>query len=103
MEISIEHDLSQEEALKCAKQLLSELSHSQAKFVSKPVQLWDENVCKFSFQAKGSSITGNIFVKPDNILIKAKLPMTLSLFKGIIKETIEKKSREMIAKCKDNL
>lgn len=99
MEIRIEHNLPEKKALKCAKQLLSELSHDQAKLLHKPVQMWDENQCKFSFQIRANTVTGTISVLSDTINISAKLPVSLSLFKGIIKETIQKKSREMLDNC----
>lgn len=101
MEIKLEHNLPKERARECAKKILTDLSHKQSRLISKPVQMWDEDRCKFSFSVKGSTVTGNISVTEDSIDIKGKLPMALSLFKGMIKETIEKKAAELMADCKD--
>ena len=94
MEIKLEHNLHRDRARECAKRILSDLSQKQSRLISKPVQMWDEDQCKFSFSVKGSTVTGNISVKEESIDIKGKLPIALSLFKGMIKETIEKKASE---------
>lgn len=102
MEIKLQHNLPKTQARECAKKILSDLSHQQARLISKPVQMWDEDDCKFSFSVKGSTVTGSIQVSEKSIDIKAKLPMTLSIFKGMIKETIAKKAKELIEECRKN-
>ncbi len=100
MEIKINHDLPEEKALNCAKNLLSELSMNNSDIISNPVQTWENNECKFSFSVKGINLEGTIIVLQDSININSKLPMAFSFFKKKIKETIDNKSREMLANCK---
>ena len=101
MKLSIEHNLSKDKAIKCAKELLAELSEKQAHLIQKPVQLWSENECQFSLKVRGAIVKGNIVVESENINITAKLPISLNLFKWMIIDVIKNKTIEIVERCKD--
>ncbi len=99
MEINIKHDLPQDKALDCAKKILTQLSNS-TDIVSNPVQDWQNNNCNFSFAVKGATVKGQIQVLADRININSRLPLSLSIFKSIIKDNIDRKSQEFLESCK---
>ena len=101
MKLSIEHNLDEIKALKCAKELLIELSKKQAHLIQKPVQVWTDNECIFSFKVKGAIVKGVIVVSSKSINIEAKLPLTLNLFKGMVTDAIKNKTEEILTKCRD--
>ncbi|MEA2042809.1 MAG: polyhydroxyalkanoic acid system family protein [Bacteroidota bacterium] len=101
MNIAINHKLKKDKALVCAKNLLSELRNNNSSIISNPVQVWTENECNFSFTIKGSVVKGTILVLENEIKIKGKLPITLNLFKGLISETIIKKTNMLLSECSE--
>ena len=97
LEMTIPHQLSQDEALKRIKNLLSNTRKEHADMISNLEENWDGYNGQFSFSAKGYEISGNLNVQPSSIEISSKIPFAVSLFKGTITKLIRDKADELLS------
>lgn len=96
MNISVPHNLSQEEALNRVKGLLNKLKEEQAGRFTNLSEDWRDNGGNFQITIQGFDLGGEIAVTPSAVDINAKLPFALSLFQGAIKQTITGKLNELL-------
>ena len=97
LKMSIPHSLPEEEALKRIKALLGNLKEEQKDLIENVNEQWDGNSGNFNFTAKGFDLSGTIDVKPESVDIDADLPFALTFFKGMIKNVIDEKARELLS------
>ena len=97
LDLSIPHELSQEEALSRIKRLLSEARRDHADKITHLHESWEGNTGTFSFSAKGYDVSGNLVVHPNTIELTSKVPFAVSLFKGVISSMITQKAKELLA------
>jgi hypothetical protein len=96
LKMNIPHQLSQEEALLRIKHLLGKLKQEQKDKISNVTEDWKDETGNFGFTTYGYDLSGIIKVQPDSIDIDANVPFAISIFKGKIKEIIDKKTRELL-------
>lgn len=96
LNISIPHELSQDDAVARIKKLLTKLQVEQKDMIQNVKEEWNGNKSNFSFSAKGFDIAGNIAVNPDSVNIKGDLPFMLSFFKGKIEEIIKAQGQAVL-------
>jgi FPC/CPF motif-containing protein YcgG len=97
LDITIPHQLPKEEALSRIKNLLANLQQEQKDTIKDVQEEWDGPEGKFSFNAKGFNISGNISVGDESVTVNGQLPFMLSFFKGKISEVIEEKARKILS------
>jgi hypothetical protein len=97
LHITIPHRLAQEEALTRIKRLLGRLQKELSETIRNVYEEWTANDAKFSFTAKGFTISGTIHVGPDSVALAGKLPAMLTLFKGKITTVIRQKADELLS------
>ena len=97
LDLSIPHQLSQEEALNRIKQLWSDTKRDHSGMISDLKENWEGNKGTFSFNAKGYDISGNLEVQPHSIEIRSQVPFAVSLFKGMIANMVQQKAKELLA------
>lgn len=97
LDISVPHQLTQEEALERIKNLLSRLQQEQKEIIADVKEEWNGNEGTFSFTAKGFALSGNIAVGTQDVTIQSELPFMLSFFKGKIAEVIKEKAGEILS------
>lgn len=97
LDISVPHQLPQEEALSRVKNLLAQVQEEQKHLIDDLSEEWDGNNGKFSFNAKGFSLDGTIQVNEKDVTIQGDLPFMLSFFKGKIEEVIKNKAAAILA------
>jgi Putative polyhydroxyalkanoic acid system protein (PHA_gran_rgn) len=97
LDISIPHQLSQDEALNRIKRLLSEAKRDHGDKITELQESWDGNTGTFSFSAKGYDVSGSLEVHPNTIELRSKVPFAVSLFKGVITSMITQKAKELLA------
>lgn len=95
-DMSVPHQLTQEEALKRIQNVLGQLKAEHGDKISNLVEEWNGNTGKFSLKAMGFDVSGKITVAPSSIDIDAELPFAASLFKGTIKSLITAKAEEVL-------
>ena len=97
LDFSISHQLTQDEALKRIKQLLSDAKRDHGDLISNLQENWEGNKGTFSFSAKGYDVSGELTVNPNSIDIHSKVPFALTLFKGMITGMITQKANELLS------
>jgi hypothetical protein len=97
LKMSIQHHLSQDEALKRIKNLLSETKKEHRDQIDDLKENWNGNIGSFSFNARGFDISGTLIVEPSTIELNGKIPFAVSLFKGKIIRAIDEKAAELLA------
>ena len=97
LDLSIPHQLSQEEALTRIKKLWSETKRDHSDKITNLKENWEGNKGSFSFSAQGYDISGNLLVNPNSIELTSKIPFAVSLFKGTITSMIQQKAKELLA------
>jgi len=97
MQIKIPHNLSAEQATSRIKNLLDKIKNGSNNTITNINQTWDGNVNKFSFTAKGLSVSGDMQVNPSLIIVNLKLPLAAMLFRGKIKSIIEEEAKKVLS------
>jgi len=97
LNMTIPFSISQEEALKRIKNLLTETRKEHGDKIDNLKERWDGNVGTFSFTAKGFDISGTLTVQPSTIELNGRIPFAVSLFKGTITNAINEKAAELLA------
>ena len=96
LDFAIPHKLTQDEALKRIKQLLTDVKRDHGDMIENLQENWEDNKGSFSFSAKGYEISGELIVQPDSIDIHSKVPFALTLVKGMITSMISQKANELL-------
>lgn len=95
--MTVSHRLTQDEATKRIKTLLSEVKNRFADKISDLREEWNGNTGTFSFSAMGFSVSGTLTVKSSEVELSGTLPFAAMFFKGKIESTIREQARTKLA------
>ena len=88
VQLTIPHQLGQEEALARLKRLLTKVKNRYQTQVSDLQETWTDNVVQFGFKTYGFTVAGQMTVGPTDVRFDAKVPMAAMMFKGKIEQTL---------------
>jgi len=94
---SVPHSLSQTEALKRIKALITETKREHRALVTDLKEKWDGSTGTFSFSAKGYAAHGTLQVSSSEVSLEGEIPWALSFLKGTIQKTLTDKARELLS------
>lgn len=94
--ISVDHELSEAEALKRIKGLLEEVKKEHGSFVRDLKESWEGNTGTFSFSAKGHLIEGMLTVSAPTVELEGKVPWAVAMFKGKIEKIVTARAEELL-------
>ena len=94
LSINVPHSLGQEKATERLKEQFSNFKGAYEEHVSDLEEQWDGDVLTFGFTTFGAKIKGTVTVEPSEVKINVSLPLMAAMFKG----TIEKQTRDRLAK-----
>jgi hypothetical protein len=97
IKMSVDHDLSETEALTRIKKLLGETRKQYRDMISDLEETWKGNKGTFSFSAKGYTIAGTIVVVSGKVLLEGEVPWALSLMRGKIEKIIKDRAKTLLA------
>lgn len=97
MNISVPHNLGQEEATQRIRKLISQSRPQWEGMVSDLQENWNADQGDFSFKVMGKTVTGTIQVKPSSADVAVKLPLALLPFRSKIESELTAKARELLA------
>src|SRR5271155_1576821 len=94
--LSVPHQLGQDEAKNRIAGLLADSRSRFAGQVSNVAESWNGYADAFSFQALGFSVTGKLDVQPAQVLIELSLPLAAYPLKGRIENEILTHARQLL-------
>jgi hypothetical protein len=94
LNLTIPHNLSQDEALRRIKDAIAQVKFQHSGNVEDLQENWNGHVGTFSGSAMGQSASGTITVNPSEIIFDLTLPFAATFFKSKIEAGI----REFAAK-----
>lgn len=97
LDVSVNHRLSQEEALHRIRRLLSELKSQFGDKVTGLHEEWDGDIGKFSFSAMGFRVSGTLVIRASVVELRADLPFAATLFQGQIESVIRGRAEALLA------
>ncbi|MEJ0104130.1 MAG: polyhydroxyalkanoic acid system family protein [Bacteroidota bacterium] len=97
LNISIPHQLSQQEALQRVKTLLEKVTSQHGDKISNLQQEWTDNKGVFSFLVMGFSVSGALAVHESTVELNSDIPLAAVLFKNKIKSVIEEEGGKLLA------
>lgn len=97
LNIKIPHKLTQDEALKRIKTLLSDTKEKYGDVIKDVEEKWKDTKGEFSFSVQGYKISGTILVTSSEVTLTGELPWALSLFKGKIEKIITERAYDLLA------
>jgi hypothetical protein len=97
LDVSVPHNLSQDEAMRRIKQLLTEMKAEHGDKIGDLKEEWDGTSGKFSFSAMGFALAGTLAVTPTHVRIAGALPLAASFFKNRIETTIRERAATLLA------
>jgi hypothetical protein len=95
--LSIPHNLTQDEVKNRITGLIADARSRFAGEVGNMAESWNGYVDEFSFQAKGFSVSGKLDVQPAQVMIELFLPWAAFPFKHRIENEILTRARELLA------
>jgi hypothetical protein len=96
MNMTIEHELSESEALKRIKKLLKETKEEYGELIDELKEKWVGNIGTFSLMAKGYELSGTIVVGAPTITLQGDIPWALSFMKGKVEKIIRSRAKELL-------
>jgi predicted NBD/HSP70 family sugar kinase len=97
LNMTIPHNLTQDEALKRIKTLLNTVKTQFADTISNLHEEWDGNTGKFSFSAVKLAVSGTLTVNPSQVELAGNIPLAAVVFKGKIESTIKDQGKTLLA------
>jgi predicted NBD/HSP70 family sugar kinase len=94
--LSVAHQLGQEEARKRLAGLMAESRTRFAGKISQVAESWNGYVDTFSFQAMGFSVSGTLDVQPDQVSIEMNVPWAAYPFKARVENEILTHARQLL-------
>lgn len=94
--ISVQHSLTQEEALRRIKTLMANVKAQHAGEISDLKESWTGNGGSFSLKAKGFSVKGTLGVTSSNAQVSLDLPFAALPRKGKIENSIRQEAEKAL-------
>ena len=97
MEITVLHQLSQEEALRRIKTLLNQVKAEQPDTFSDLQESWTETGGEFSAKIMGMDVSGRLAVTPSEVQLTGNIPFAALPFRGQIEEAIREQAQQLLS------
>jgi len=97
VQLTIPHQLGQEEALTRLKGFLGKVKHRYQTQVSDLQETWTDNTVQFGFKTYGFTVSGQMAVEPADVRFDAKIPLAAMMFKGKIEQTLRDEINRVLA------
>ena len=96
LNISVQHQLLQADALRRVQMLLREVQKEFAGKISNLSESWSENRCRFSFTTPVGQASGTITVGAVSVDLVVNLPLLAGPFKGKIEAAIRQRAKALL-------
>jgi hypothetical protein len=96
LNMTIAHQLSQDEALMRIKAMLTKIKTANPDKINEVKEIWSGYSGEFSFMVQSFLFSGKITVEPNQVRLEAELPYIAMLFKPKIEETIRQEAEKLL-------
>jgi len=96
MEVKINHNYSESEALEKMKKFLSKLKEEHQDKVGGIEENWNGNEGDYSCKFNGMKLAGHIKVENGQVVVNGKVPFLLKPFESLIEETIKNEANKVL-------
>ena len=96
LEIKIQNNLSQSEALTRIQRFLPELAVQHSDRISDLEESWSGKIGEFKFKISGFKVSGSVTVEDTYVLINGNIPWMAVPFKGQIESTIRQHAEALL-------
>jgi hypothetical protein len=97
MEITVDHNLTQDEALERVKKALSKAGVKYSDMVSDVQEEWNDCTGTCSFKVKGFKVKAKVTVGPERVYMKGNIPWLLSGFSSKIEDLLRENMLQVLA------
>jgi hypothetical protein len=94
--VSVPHELGQDDALARLRRFLDDVQRDYAAHVRDVRGEWIENRLQFGFVATGLPISGTLVVEETIVHVAGPLPLAAALFRGRIEQTIRDQLQRLL-------
>ncbi|MBX4198395.1 polyhydroxyalkanoic acid system family protein [Candidatus Parcubacteria bacterium] len=98
IKMKINHKLTEAEALKRIKKLLSEVKDEYGSKITGLREKWKENKGEFAFSIMNYDILGTLEVTSKDAELEGDIPWSLGLFKKRIEKIIKERAQKLLKK-----
>lgn len=95
--ITVPHELGEEEAVSRIKHYLERVMERHQDKVSNLVEAWEGNQLSGGFTTYGFNIKGDVKIEPGEVKLNGSLPMAAIMFKGKIEQTIKDELKRLLS------
>jgi hypothetical protein len=96
MEMTVPHQLSQDEALRRIMGLLDQVKAEYPDRFSDLHESWSANGGEFSAKIMGMPVSGRLTVTPHEVQLSGNVPFAALPFKGQIEDTIRQQAEQLL-------
>lgn len=97
MNISVPHNLNQEDVRNRLQNLVGSLKQQYGDQLKNVQENWSGDKGDFSFTAMGVNVKGTVSVQSNSVNIEGDLPLTALPFKGTIESTIKDRLKTLLS------
>jgi hypothetical protein len=97
MTIVVPHTLTQEEAMRRIRGLLTDVKAQHGDRVTDLEERWSGDRGEFAFKAMGFAVSGSLVVRPSEVELKGSYPLAALPFKGRIEALIRERATQLLA------
>jgi hypothetical protein len=95
--LSVPHDLGQEEATARIKNLLTEVREKYGSQVSDIHEDWNGNTCDLGWKSMGMGMSAKIQVNAADVTVDGTMPMAFMAFKGKMESLVRDRVTQALA------
>lgn len=96
--VSVPHDHPRDQVVNRLQDFSQSIRRESPVELTEIVERWDDQGnLEFSFKAMNLSVSGNLMVEIDQIVVHGKLPLAAVMFRGMIENQIEEKIRQALS------
>lgn len=97
LEMSIPHQLDQQEALNRIQSLLKKVEAQFPGQLKELKQDWTGNTGAFSFKVMNMPVSGTLTVNSNDVALDSQIPLAAVMFQGKIKSVIMEEAEKVLA------